>query len=113
MAWLRERGEDILLLAHHFLEEFARRQNKTVHRISQEAARVLMNHPWPGNVRELQNVIERSTILCDTETLEIDDLPYSLFKTPHTAQEPTLSSDHETLDDVYKKKILSSLKKEC
>jgi len=112
---LKERGEDILLLAYYFLEEFARRQNKTVHRISQEAARVLMNHPWPGNVRELQNVMERSTILCDTETLEIDDLPYSLTPhnslTPHTAQEPTLSSDHETLDDVYKKKILSSLKK--
>ncbi|UCD12620.1 MAG: sigma 54-interacting transcriptional regulator [Nitrospinaceae bacterium] len=108
---LKERGDDILLLAYHFLEDFSRRQNKSVRRISQEAARVLMNHSWPGNVRELQNVIERSTILCDTDTLQLGDLPYSLFKQAPSVQETPTDPDNETLDDVYKKKILASLKK--
>jgi len=108
---LKERGEDILLLAHHFLDSFARRQNKAVRGISPEAAEVLMNHPWPGNVRELQNVIERSTILCDTGTLQVGDLPHSLFRPAPPPREPAADADNETLDDVYKKKILSSLNK--
>jgi len=60
---LRERPEDIPLLARHFVHEFARRMNKTIEGISFETMEALTHCPWPGNIRELQNVIERSVVL--------------------------------------------------
>ena len=60
---LRERPEDIPLLVSHFVQEFARRMNKTVSAISPEALEALTHYPWPGNIRELQNVIERSVVV--------------------------------------------------
>ena len=60
---LRERPEDIPLLARHFVQEFARRMNKTVEAISTKTMDSLALYPWPGNIRELQNVIERSLII--------------------------------------------------
>ena len=60
---LRERPEDIPLLARHFAKEFARRMNKIVAAISPETMDALTGYPWPGNVRELQNVIERSVVI--------------------------------------------------
>ena len=66
---LRERASDIPLLASHFIEKFAREQNKRPPHLSSSAAEALERHPWPGNVRELQNCIERAVILADGETL--------------------------------------------
>ena len=60
---LRERPEDIPLLARHFVQEFARRMNKAVSAISPETLEALTHYPWPGNIRELQNVIERSVVV--------------------------------------------------
>jgi formate hydrogenlyase transcriptional activator len=60
---LRERPEDIPLLARHFVQEFARRMNKTVEAISTKTMDYLARYPWPGNIRELQNVIERSLVI--------------------------------------------------
>ena len=60
---LRERPEDIPLLARHFVQEFARRMNKTVEAISTKTMDSLALYPWPGNIRELQNVIERSLVI--------------------------------------------------
>ena len=60
---LRERGDDILLLAHVFLEKFARQHNLHISEFSKEAEQALKEHRWPGNVRELQNTIERAVIL--------------------------------------------------
>ncbi len=60
---LRERPEDIPLLVRYFVDEFARRMNKTVDDISREAMEALTRYQWPGNIRELQNVIERSVVL--------------------------------------------------
>ena len=60
---LRERPEDIPLLARHFVQEFARRMNKTVEAISTKTMDSLALYPWPGNIRELQNVIERSMVV--------------------------------------------------
>lgn len=60
---LRERPQDIPLLARHFVQEFARRMNKTVEAISTKTMDSLALYPWPGNIRELQNVIERSMVL--------------------------------------------------
>ena len=72
---LRERREDIPLLADHFLTKFARSMSRRINRISAEAQEVLTNYDWPGNVRELQNAIERAVLVCKTDALERVDLP--------------------------------------
>jgi DNA-binding NtrC family response regulator len=72
---LRERGEDILLLAEHFLKQFNASLNKQVQAISRHARQLLMAHHWPGNVRELRNVIERAVILETAEELQPASLP--------------------------------------
>ncbi|MBI4462814.1 MAG: sigma-54-dependent Fis family transcriptional regulator, partial [Acidobacteria bacterium] len=72
---LRDRPGDLVLLGHHFLQEFSRAANKPSLRISREVLRLLEQHQWPGNVRELRNVIERAVVLCDTDTVRVRDLP--------------------------------------
>jgi len=73
---LRERGEDILLLAGHYLEEFNRKFMKKVRGFSREAEQILMTYSWPGNVRELKNIIERVMILQNVgTTITPDNLP--------------------------------------
>jgi len=62
---LRERREDVLLLARHFIRRFCREMNKPAMTLSEDAERALTEYDWPGNVRELQNAIERSVILAD------------------------------------------------
>lgn len=68
---LRERLEDIPLLARHFAEKYARRMGKQIEDISAEMIGALMHYDWPGNVRELQNVIERAVILCPGPALKL------------------------------------------
>ncbi|SRR5579871_359163 len=72
---LRERREDILPLATHFLGRFRERMNKPVSRIAQNAAAALEQYNWPGNVRELENLIERAVALSKTEEIGLDALP--------------------------------------
>ena len=72
---LRERGTDILLLAQHFIEQFAIRTDKHVSGISNAAAEKLLDYAWPGNVRELRNAIERAVALTQYEKLIVEDLP--------------------------------------
>jgi PAS domain S-box-containing protein len=72
---LRERRQDILPLAGHFLEKFAMETGKKVPGISREARKLLLDHHWDGNVRELQNVIERAVILCRGELITSAHLP--------------------------------------
>ncbi len=68
---LRERRDDIPLLAHYFRQKFARRMNKPVESISAETASWLTNSDWPGNVRQLENLIERSVALTDGVALQV------------------------------------------
>ncbi|HEY6548036.1 MAG TPA: sigma-54 dependent transcriptional regulator [Vicinamibacteria bacterium] len=75
---LRERREDIPLLAEHFLQRFNEQMGKRVAKISEEAMRLLEKHSWPGNVRELENVIERAVALETTEAILKERLPESL-----------------------------------
>ena len=72
---LRERREDIPLLAQHFLERFAREMGKRVAKISEEAMRQLQGFAWPGNVRQLENVIERAVAFETTEAVLPERLP--------------------------------------
>jgi len=73
---LRERKEDIPLLAEHFLRRFAQDMNKAVDQISREALDELMLHEWPGNVRELGNAIERAVVVCKGRKILPKDLPF-------------------------------------
>jgi two-component system NtrC family response regulator len=75
---LRERVQDIPLLAFHFLRRFAQEMGRPIHGIDPEALRMLQNHVWPGNVRELQNVIERGVLFCSGDTLLAEHLPEAL-----------------------------------
>jgi DNA-binding NtrC family response regulator len=72
---LRERGQDVILLAEHFLKYFGFSLNKQVRGISKGAQLQLLSHHWPGNVRELRNVIERAVILESTEEIQASSLP--------------------------------------
>jgi PAS domain S-box-containing protein len=70
---LRERKEDIPLLAEYFIDRLARKAGKKIRKIKKTTLDRLQSYPWPGNVRELQNVIERSLIVCETEDFTVDE----------------------------------------
>ena len=74
---LRERPEDILPLAHLFVEKYARAMGKPARTISPDAEAVLLSYRWPGNVRELENAVERAMVVGKTPALEVRDLPVS------------------------------------
>ena len=69
---LRERPDDIPLLVEYFIHRYARKAGKKIQGISTKTLELLQAYPWPGNIRELQNVIERSVIVCETETFVVD-----------------------------------------
>jgi len=75
---LRDRRDDIPLLAHHFLQRYAEKNGKAIRGISREAMDVLVDHRWPGNVRELENTIERAVVLSRGDVVTTDELPESL-----------------------------------
>lgn len=72
---LRERGEDILLLANHFLRKFAAEERKAFRELSPDVESVLMDYEWPGNIRQLQNVLRNVVVLCEGERVTVDMLP--------------------------------------
>jgi transcriptional regulator with PAS, ATPase and Fis domain len=75
---LRERPDDILLLARHFVQKFSREFGKPVVGLTPRAAIVLQRHSWPGNVRELEHVIGRACMLSESVTVDVSDLPQEL-----------------------------------
>jgi formate hydrogenlyase transcriptional activator len=87
MPSLRERPEDILLLAKYFIERYATKAGKKIRSIERETLAWLQAYGWPGNIRELQNVVERAVILCDSETFSIDET-WLHPKTRGTAKPP-------------------------
>jgi formate hydrogenlyase transcriptional activator len=70
---LRERKDDIPILVEYFIDRFATEAGKKIRYVSKRSMELLQSYPWPGNIRELQNVIERSVILCETETFSVDE----------------------------------------
>ena len=103
MPPLRDRREDIPLLANHFLEKFTREVNRGVERIARDAMDELMLHDWPGNVRELSNAIERAVVICKTKTITAYDLPIG------TSLEKELEKKYFSLSDVEKNHIIDTL----
>jgi DNA-binding NtrC family response regulator len=83
---LRERKEDILLLANHFIKVYCTEFNKQVSGISKMAEKLLVDYNWPGNIRELKNVLERAIILGSEDTLLMEHLPQEITaKSPPAA----------------------------
>ncbi|TKJ33089.1 MAG: sigma-54-dependent Fis family transcriptional regulator [Planctomycetes bacterium B3_Pla] len=72
---LRERDDDILLLAHHFVTEFAAESDQSPRHFSDKALQSLRSYNWPGNVRELENVIQRLVVMTDGDAIDVPDLP--------------------------------------
>lgn len=89
---LRERGEDILLLANHFIAKIAPKIGKNIGGISDQTRQMLLAYPWPGNVRELEHVIERACVLCQGPTIATDHLSKEIVL-PQMAMAVTSNTD--------------------
>ncbi len=74
---IRERVEDIPLLAMHFVKQFSRKMNKNLTSVSPEAMAVLKSYEWPGNVRELENALERAVLVCQSSEIRPEHLPFA------------------------------------
>ena len=107
MPPLRDRPADVLLLARYFIQRFAASNGKTIEDIDPATLERLQSYDWPGNIRELQNVIERAVIMCEGETLVIDE----------TWLRPRLSAKMESMDEVVSSRqreiIEAALQESC
>ncbi len=106
---LRERREDLLLLARHFLTLAAREAGKTVKGFTPEAERRLLDYPWPGNVRELRNVVERAVILNASGTIDATDVSLTPAAGRDPAPPSTGPASLQTLDAVERAHIRAVL----
>jgi two-component system response regulator HydG len=108
---LRDRGNDVLLLAQFFLEASATRMNKAVVGISPPAAALLLQYDWPGNVRELENCMERAVALCRLTEITIDDLPPTVAEqTTSTMAVTTSPLELITIDEMTRRYVRHVLK---
>lgn len=109
---LRERGEDVLLLAEHFLNTFGPALNKKIKTISRPARQKLMAHHWPGNVRELRNVIERALILENSREIQPDSLPDFNVEAQLRKSSNGPKTTGESLDDImanFEREVINSV----
>ena len=109
---LRSRGHDMLLLAQHFLEGYAKRNAKSVVGVSSATAQKLIDYDWPGNVRELENSMERAVTLTKFSEITVDDLPEKIRD--YQSSKMVISGDDPeelpTLDEVERRYIRRVLK---
>ncbi|RPI78670.1 MAG: sigma-54-dependent Fis family transcriptional regulator [Desulfobacteraceae bacterium] len=104
---LRERAEDVLLLIRHFTAKFAKELGKPAPQISAAAMQTLKGHHWPGNVRELENIIQRLVLMCESEMIDVADLP-SFMRFSAFREEP-LTRTLDEVETAYIKKVLASV----
>src|SRR5205085_5023028 len=110
MPSLRERGEDIPLLAEYFLRMFAKTHNKRTRGLTTGFLTALSGHTWPGNIRELQNVIERSLVLANGNAqLGVSDLPQELRGVTVSEDLPK-GSFHEGVRSYKRELVRSALR---
>ena len=110
MPPLRERKDDIMLLADYFLERIAAENHKDISRISTPAIEMLTRYHWPGNIRELENCIERAVLLCDGDVIRSEHLPPSLqmIKKDESIAKRSLT---EIIENMERELIIDALKK--
>src|SRR6185295_572321 len=107
MPALKERREDIPLLASYFTGMFSSRCKRRVRGVSPEARKLLQAYDWPGNVRELENAIERAVVLGSADMIAPEDLPESLFESAQVAAQPT--KYYEAIVEAKKQIIIKTL----
>lgn len=108
MPRLRERQEDIPLLAHYFAAKYAEKCNRRITGISAEAQARLLGYDWPGNIRELENAIERAVVLGTTDHILLEDLPESILEAEPAAAAPG-TKYHEAVAQTKKQIILGAM----
>src|SRR3989441_110871 len=106
---LRERIEDLPILARYFLAEFSGAYGRKVKELSEGALDVLMRHPWPGNVRELKNLVERLVIICPQQRIEAHHLPPELFRGAARSPQQPYATLHEARAAYEREFILRKL----
>ena len=104
---LRERGNDILLLANFYLNKYATKYDKNGLKINSKAQKKLLKYDWPGNVRELLHSIEKAVILADTKTLSEDS-----FTLNSATSNQKIDLQNKTIEEMEKQMILTSIEKE-
>ncbi len=107
---LRERSDDILLLANLFLQEYNKEFNRHIQKFDIKTEELLRSYAWPGNVRELKNVIERGIILCKEDILKPEHLPQELRQGTESIETPRVSFGLVSLQEMEKHHILEVLK---
>jgi Nif-specific regulatory protein len=107
MPSLRERREDIPLLASYFTAKFSQRSNRPVLGVSPQARAGLMNYDWPGNVRELENAIERAVVLGSSDLILPEDLPEAILEKAESAG-ASMTAFHDALREAKKQLILNA-----
>ena len=115
MPPLRQRGEDIPLLAAHFLQHFAGRNRKSIKGFAPQALDSMLRYSWPGNVRELENAVERAVILCNGDLITGRELPANVIDAPPLAEasivhEGDVSLAGLSLDTVERRAIEETLR---
>ncbi len=106
---LRERREDIPLLAEHFMRLYASENNKAITGIAPDAMRALLDHDWPGNVRELENAIERAVVLCPGGAISLELLPDNVLapeRTEVAVRLPENGSTYKELVEEYERRLV-------
>ncbi|NOY63848.1 MAG: sigma-54-dependent Fis family transcriptional regulator [Nitrospirae bacterium] len=108
---LRERREDIPVMALHFLKQYSVVYEKNITSISAEVMELLEGYRWPGNVRELQNLIERAVILCNGERLTLQDIPgeFHTMKNGMISELTPYQSAKEAFEKQYLQKLIKSV----
>ncbi len=107
---LRERGDDVIRLAHHFLDEYAEKYDAATTTFTEQARAALERYHWPGNVRELKHTIERAVILSDSAEIEPHDLRFSA-PSPDSSSDDDASLDTLNLDDLEQTAVRKALSK--
>ena len=107
---LRERGDDVTLMANYFLQKYAKKFNKNVQSISKRAGNILNHYTWPGNVRELQNIIERAVVLCNGKEIKPSSLPTHIVNKVPSVSNKTIGSDI-TLEELERNHIMAIYKR--
>lgn len=106
---LRERPDDVVNLARRLITFFGRSNHRASQRFTDDALQVLRRYSWPGNVRELRNVVERASILCNSESVGIEHLPEKLLNVEECPKPGDLAS-LDTIEETHIRRVLASTK---
>ncbi|MEZ5308410.1 MAG: sigma-54 dependent transcriptional regulator [Pyrinomonadaceae bacterium] len=110
---LRERRDDIPLLLEYFIKKHTRDTNRSI-KIAKDAEKIILSYGYPGNVRQLESAVERAVLLCEDDTITVDDLPPDMFSAP-MAEAPTgefvLPPDGVNFEDVERSLIMQAMER--